>query len=343
MARPVLSTGPVVRLLSLIVVGVLALAGLGQTAEARKTRVAQVDLAAATDAALAKVRESEAQRAKLIKSKTAINAQYQKDLAEVDKLKGQRASWRRDRKLRDKLAASLETANKLTKAANAIGTLDATLRKQRKALIKAIDAELAVDGEGKRAKNLRTVRGDAVAKVGGNKAKKIVLPDDEIDPLADPEDLEAQAKALRASEAELTKQVASLEQQAKRFRKQAELRKQHDRADELASRDDGQPRRSSGSSGRSGEEAAPQTDGLGDDDVGESPDPGAFEGDPAVVLSDVVDGDTVDALKKAERSSDPSTKAAAAERARKAVAARLAKLEKRRKEIEARARDLRDE
>lgn len=334
------------RLLSLIVVGVLALAGLGQTAEARKTRVAQVDLAAATDAALAKVRESEAQRAKLVKSKTAINAQYQKDLAEVDKLKGQRASWRRDRKLRDKLAASLETANKLTKAANAIGTLDATLRKQRKALIKAIDAELAVDGVGKRAKNLRTVRGDAVAKVGGHKAKKIVLPDDEIDPLADPEDLEAQAKALRASEAELAKQVASLEQQAKRFRKQVELRKQHDRADELASRDDGQPRRSSGSSGsRSGDEAAPQTDGLGDDDVGESPDPngGAFEGDPAVVLSDVVDGDTVDALKKAERSSDPETKAAAAERARKAVAARLARLEKRRKEIEARARDLRDE
>jgi len=334
-----------VRFLIALLAAALALGGVGPRAEAGGVRVAQVDLAAATDAALDKVEASEDKRAKLAKAKTKLHERYSKELAEVDKLKNTRASWRRDRQLRDKLAVSLETANELTAAATKIANLDKTLRKQRKALIKAIDAELAGGATGKREKSLRTARLDATTKVGGKKAKKIVLPDDEIDPLADPEDLEAQAKALRASEKELEKQVASLEKQAKRFRKQAELRKQHDRADELASRDDGQPRRTSGSSGRSGDEAAPTgADDLGsDDDVGETPDPGAFEGDPAVVLSDVVDGDTVDALKQAERSSDPETKAKAAERARKAVAARLARLEKRRKEIEARARELRDE
>lgn len=347
MARAVLFPTLAVRLSVAILAAALAL-GVMRPAAFADVRVAQVDLTSVTDTALAKVRTSEKKRVELVKAKAALDGQYQRELAEVDKLKKQRASWRRDRQLRDKLASSLVTANKLVDATRAITKLDGVLKKQRKSLVKAIDAELAAGASSKRAKALRTARADAASRVGGKKAKKIVLPDDEIDPLADPEDLEAQAKALRASEAELTKQVASLDQQAKRFRKQAELRKQHERADELASRDDGQPRRTSGTNGGRTDEAL----GADDDAEGaptsggtdaETPDPGAFEGDPAVVLSDVVDGDTVDALRKAERSSDPETKADAAERARKAVAARLAKLEKRRKEIEARARALRDE
>jgi len=326
----------VVRLHPVLLALALTLGVLGGTAWAD---------AKATDAALAKVRTSEKERGKLVSTKATLAKQYDGELAEVDKIKKQKQSWRRDRKLRDKLASSLETANKLASTSAAITKLDVTLKKQRKALIVAIDAELADEPAAKRAKSLRATRDEIAPKIEQKKAKKIVLPDDEIDPLADPEDLEAQAKALRASESELEREIASLEKTATRFRKQAELRKQHERADELASRDDSNPRRTAGSGGRNGGDDAalePAAEDGADELGGGASPPDAFS-DSAVVLSDVVDGDTVDALRKAERSSDPETKAAAAERARKAVAARLKKIEKRRKEIEQRARELRDE
>jgi hypothetical protein len=331
----------VFRLLVLVAAALIALAGVA---------VAQAEPAKATDAALAKVRASEKKRSALITERTTLAARYQKELAEIDKLKRQKASWRRDRQLRSKLSASLETAKKLGKASGAITILDGDLVKQRKALIKAIDAELAAGAASARAKSIKAARADAARKVAPHKAKKIVLPDDELDPLADPEELDQQAKALRDSEAELEKQIATLEREATRFRKQADLRKEHQRADELATRDDHNPRRTQGSSGNRGggvtaDEAAPQSDEGGSpppDDFDGAMDPGAFEGDPAVVLSDVVDGDTVDALRKAERSTDPAAKAAAAERARDQVKRRLEKLEKRRREIEKRAKELRE-
>ena len=284
---------------------------------------AQTGGAKATDAAQAKVKASEKKRAALVSERATLAARYQKELAGIDKLKRQKASWRRDRQLRSKLSASDATAKKLGKASNAIVVIDGDLMKQRKALIAAIDAELAAGAASARARSLRAARADAARKVAPHKAKKIVLPDDELDPLADPEELDQQAKALRESELELARQIDTLEREAARFQKQAELRKEHQRADELASRDDSNPRRTQGSSGGrvsagdSDEGAAPQSDeGGGDIDDGFDMDPGAFEGDPALVLSDVVDGDTVDALRKAERSTDPAAKAAAAERRR---------------------------
>lgn len=326
------------RLLVVVAAALIALVGAA---------TAQTGGAKATDAAQAKVKASEKKRAALVSERTTLGARYQKELAEIDKLKRQKASWRRDRQLRGKLSASLETAKKLGKASSAITILDGDLMKQRKALIAAIDAELAAGAASTRAKSLRAARADAARKVAPHKAKKIVLPDDELDPLADPEELDQQAKALRDSEAELVRQIETLDREAKRFQEQAELRKEHQRADELASRDESNPRRTHGSSGgratgtETDEGAAPQSDGAGSDDSFDM-DPGAFEGDPAVVLSDVVDGDTVDALRKAERSTDPAAKAAAAQKARDQVKRRLDRLEKRRREIEKRAKELRE-
>ena len=327
---------PLVRHLVIVLAALVALAGVASAQSEATSK--------ATDRAAATVKASEKKRAALVRERTELAARYQKELAEIDKLKRQRASWRRDRQLRSKLSASLGTAKKLGKASSAITVLDGQLVKQRKALIAAIDAELAAGAASARAKSLRATRAAAAKKIAPGKAKKIVLPDDELDPLADPEELDLQARALRDSEAELERQIESLDREAARFRKQAELRKQHQRADELAARDGASPRRTSGSGGArvTADEAAPQSEGLDGDDGFGGMDPGSFAGDPAVVLSDVVDGDTVDALRKAERSTDPSAKAAAAEKARDQVKRRLERLEKRRREIEKRARELRE-
>jgi len=327
----------VLRPFVLALAALIALAGLAAAQAGDEARTKKTDRAAAT------VRASEERRATLVSARATLAARYQRELAEIDKLKRQKASWRRDRQLRTKLSGSLATAGKLGKASNAITILDGELMKQRKALIAAIDAELAAGAASARARSLRAARADAAKKVAPHKAKKIVLPDDELDPLADPEELDQQAKALRDSEAELTRQIASLEGEAAKFKKQAELRKQHQRADELAARDGTSPRRSAGTGGSRalGGEAAPQSDdGAGAPDS--EMDPGTFDSDLAVVLSDVVDGDTVDALRKAERSTDPAAKAAAADKARDQVTRRLRALEKRRREIEKRARELRE-
>lgn len=346
------------RLTTVVVAALIALGAAGAVhpadagPRARRAKVvAQAGAATRerTDAAMAKVKRGEQERARLLAARGKLDKQYQAELAEIDKLKRQKASWRRDRALRSKLTASQATANKLSKASRELIILDAQLYKDRKAMIAAIDKELAAGGAGRKAALTKARAAAARAIAPAKKAKKIVIPDDEIDPLADPEELEAQARALRDSEAELARQIASLERQAARFRKQAELRKQHERADELASRDGEQPRRTTGGSGARGDaetaaddEGAPAPqDGDADDGLSDpSSGGGEFEGDPAVVLSDVVDADTVDALRKAERSSDPSTKAAAAERARAKVQQRLDALKKRRQEIEQRAREL---
>jgi hypothetical protein len=327
-AHAVLFQPPVPRLVRhvcLAVAAMIAVVGVAHAGDADRT----------TDAAAAAVKASEKKRPKLVQDVAKLEARYQKELAGIDKLKRQKASWRRDRQLRHDMAASLETAKKLDKAADALAQLDATLARQRRALIAAIDAELTGKVADARRARLRALRAE-VSPAQRRKAKKIVLPDDEIDPLADPDELDQHAKALREGEAELERQIAHLDRQVARFRKQAELRKAHARADELASRDDSRPRRTSGSGGgRTADEAAPQAD----DDVGGSD--AGFE-ETTVVLADVVDSDTVDALNKAARSTDPSTKATAAQKARDQVKRRLERLEKRRREIEARARKLRD-
>jgi hypothetical protein len=300
--------------------------------------VAVADPSTDTDTAREKVKTTEKKRAKLASAKLLLSSKYAGQLDGIDKLKRQKASWRRDRQLKSQLADSLETAKKLADETKQIRALDKKLAKQRRAYLAAIDAELGGSPDATREAQLHTWHDEVAAKVAPKKAQKIVLPDDEIDPLADPDELDQQAAALKAAEAELTKQVSTLDADASKFTKQAELRKQHERAGEMAAREDDQPRHTSAS----GATADTQSDGAGSPSPEQAGDGDHFAGDPAVVLQDVVDGDTVDDLRKAERSSDPQTKADAAGRARDAVQKRLDKLAKRRKEIEARARALRE-
>jgi hypothetical protein len=312
-----------------------------------------------TDKAQESETAAERKVAQLVARQKTLAQHFQDELAAVDQLKKQRPSWRRDRELNDSQAESAETAKQLEAATREVTAAQATLTTAQRTLVAAIDAELAAGASGARAQKLTSLRGQLAPKVGPA-AHKIVIPDVDLD--ADPEDLDQQAAALRESEAQLSGQVAGLEAQGKELDRVAVLRRQHERAGELGTRDDDQSHRNPAHSTSGG--AVTGADGTGTgagspaptNTGGGAPPPGnpggaglfgdhgsssGFESEASVVLKDVVDGPTIDGLNRAQRSGDPGQRAVAVKKTRDAVAARLERLRKTRAEVEARAKSLR--
>lgn len=278
--------------------------------------------------------------ATLGQQRAAIARRWQDELRAVDRLKNAPRSWRRDRELRDKLAEANEVAKQLETINAALAVAQRQLVAARRAVVAAIDAELAAGPSAPRRARLERARTQVAPRQP--RARRIVLPDLQIDPLADPEELDQQASALRASERELAQQIQGLEAQAAELERVAMLRRQHERTREMDQRDDNSVRRSNGATGGDGRTdgaAAPETDGDGGDGA---PPPG-FEMDATVTLAEIIDQPTIDSLKSAQRSGDPARRAEAARRARDAVARKLQQLRARRRQVEERARSLRGE
>lgn len=325
------------------------------------------------DRARARLRKLRAERTRLRADKARLVEQYQKKLNEIDRLKKQRASWRRDRLIRRHMSQSHGTAERLSAFDQRLRRLSAAIRKQEKVALTAIDRELRSRPTAARARDLRAWRRATGKGKKRRSAKKIILPEDEIDPLADPEELEYQASLLRQSEDQLAREIGKLEHQARRYRHMVSLRKKFRRADELARFDDDRPRRGNGRAGDRAAEAdtgnpspasvpspppsaPPGSDSMTDSPEGSPPEGSSDNGgsddlngdfssaDLAfdIVLADVVDSSTIKALRAAGVSSDPAVKAKAAEQARKQVKARIERLRKRRKLMRKRARRLRD-
>ncbi|WP_428265270.1 hypothetical protein [Haliangium sp.] len=319
---------------------------------------AAADAAAAadeTERALAQVEAARRARARAAAEKTRLAEQYERELQALDRLKQQRPSWRRDRLIRDQLRAAHDTAAAVAAAEKRVHGLDDTLRRRERALVAAIERELAAGPAPERRQSLLLQR-RAIARHLRPDAKKIVLPDQRIDPLADPEDLDHQAALIRESERELAAELARLERQADRYRYMATLGAKRARADEFGRFDDDQPRRTAGQTkGRvadnelsngggspaPGSPDAPPSENPPPDDRGEPP--GEF--DPVarfeVVLEDVVDSPTLTALRAADRSGSPAVRARAVEQAAAQVRARLDRLRSRRSQIQDRAERLR--
>lgn len=291
-----------------------------------------------------------------------LDAQLAQQTAEIDRLKKQRTSWRQQRELKDKMAAANDTATQLTAVTADRAKVITMLTAARRTLVQAIDAELAAGAVAARATELGRLRRGLVPQVSkARRVSRIKLPELEIDPLADPEELDEHAAALRESEAQLVRQIAGLEQQAAELDQVAMLRRQHDRAGELSRRDDDQPQRTAREGGNSRTFAAedgasaPQSGGDG------SPSPPSggggtgtgggesgldavgtgFEADASIVLAEVVDPATLETLARASRSGDPATRARAAKTTRDVVKHRLEQLKKKRAQIEALARQRR--
>ncbi len=314
--------------------------------------VAQAGQAGATAHAEWAARSAEQQVTQLTVHRATLAKRYQDELEQIDRLKNQRATWRRDRELRDSLSDSLETANQLSAATRELEHARITLESARRSYLVAIDTELGAGATPDRARQLAQARAQLEPPRDGRLSpgppqlrdapRRIVIPDFDVDPLADPEELEQRAAELRASEEDLGRQLAGLKSQAAELDRLVLLRKQHDRAGDLFNRDDDEPHRNPARS--SGELSIEESSaGL----AGRQPSvppvstPPNFENFVPIVLADVIDASTINSLAAAQRSGDPAQRADAAHRASEAVSRRLAEIRKRRLEIEDRARSLR--
>lgn len=313
-----------------------------------------------TDAAIATMRAAEQAMGAASVSHAALNARYQEELRAIDRIKKQRGSWRRDRQLRDSLAVSLDTAKRLEAAAAELQKAKQRQEQARRQAATVIVAELASPIAVSRLSQLTRERDRLVPAAAAS--KKLVLPDLEIDPLADPEELEQQAASIRQSESILAAQVAALDQRSEQLGKVVELRRQHQRAAELSDREDGPTRRGAPRSARentSGDSAGPAGAPIGEGSGGGSGSGGvppvdsparttissgdeiAAFAESSLVLGDIIDAAALESLRKAQTSSDPAVRAAAAKQAHAAAAARLVTVRKQRAKIEERARALR--
>jgi hypothetical protein len=325
-----------------LIVLVLAVAPAIASAQSSPTSV--------TQKAQDDVRVTERRVTTLNANRNALAKQYEDQLRAVDRLKEQRASWRRDRELKDALAEARATATKLEAAARELGRATGQLAAQRRSLARAIDAELATATAPVRIAELSAWKARLAPPAPKKNLQKIVIPDMEIDPLADPEELEQQAAELARAEEELARQAIGLDKQATELDEVAKLRKAHERAGDLARRDDDQPQRSAREGGTNRATAFGASDEA--PEAGGSPPPGGggdgggtgdiqtpmFESDVTVVLSNVIDATTIETLTKASRSGDPAQRARAAKRARDAVNVRREQIRKKRAEIEAAAK-----
>lgn len=334
--------------------------------------VVQASLSAAVTSGQRAVAAAEQKVGQLTQQRSQLTGRYQQQLGAIDRLKKQKASWRRDRELNSAQADANDTAKRLTVLDKQLAQARKTVVVAKKSVVAAIDAELAAGPTSARATQLAALRSKLAPPVAA--PKKIVIPDAEIDPLADPQELEQQAAALAAVEKQLEAQRKALDTQQHDLTLVAELRQAHERAGEMSTRDDDQPQRGAqrSSSGGAAAEQSPSSDSAGagspppgsgggsgaggssggDDSTGGGG-TGSFGGDKltgtsstfetsaAVALGEVIDRSTIDGLVRASRSGNPKQRAEAARQARDAVARRLELLKKKRAIIEARARQLR--
>lgn len=320
---------------------------------------------AAVDRAQLTAKSADGKLAELGAQRVQLRRQYDDQLNAIDRLKKQKPSWRRDRELNKAQADANDTAKRLTALDNQVKLAQQDVAKAHSAVVVAIDAELAAGASGPRAQQLGKLRGQLAPATPA--PKKIVIPDAEIDPLADPDELARQAQAISDVERQLEAQRKGLDQQEQDLRHLAEVRSAHERAGELAMRDDDQPHRGAQRSTSNGETAlSPTAGGAAGGGAGSGAGSGAdtsgggggttsgndfgggklvggstFESSAAVALGEVIDKSTIEGMLRASRSGDPKQRAEAARMAREAVAKRLDQLRKKRAMIEARAKQLR--
>src|SRR6185436_4431585 len=211
----------------------------------------------ATNQAETAANAAERQVVQLTSRRASLKQRYEDEVADIDRLKKQRASWRRDRDLRDNLSTSLETSKQLDNATREVELAQRDLVTARRVYLNAIDSELKAGAPPQRAQRLERARALLSAQLK-DAPHRILIPDLRIDPLADPEELLQHANELRASEDELRHQVDELAAQAIDLDRIAQLRKQHERAGDLVNRYDDQPHRSTTRS-----ETNPEGTGVG--------------------------------------------------------------------------------
>ncbi len=321
--------------------------------------IAWAEPASQTDQAQARVVDLDRSLATQLTEQHRLQGQFDDETTNIARLKQRKRSWANDRELNTSQAEANETAQRLEAVAGEIKAAQAKLAAARKALVDAIDTELAASPADARRAHLAAMRAQVAPQIAAA-PRKIVIPNSDIDPTADADELEKEAAALRQTEGELQKQEDTLKTQADQLDSQARMRREHERANEVSQRDDDQSHRTTGHNGttdsREPVNANPSNPAPGggaqigggaqngnstNTSANTAPTADHSEGDAAVVLADVVDASTIKQLKRAQGSNDPKQRATAAKAAQDEVAAKRDSLRRQREAIESRARQLR--
>ncbi len=295
-----------------------------------------------TQSASVRLSSAQKQQAALEVQMAGLRKTYNEQLGEVDRLKAARASWRRDRQLREQKAKSQKTAMALQKLERSLRDQRSVVSRERKALAQAIDSELALGASAARQRSLHTML-SSLRSTLRKAPKKISIPDLELNEYADPEELLEQIALIERAEAKLVAEEDSLDRRAEHYAHMDTLRRKRTRADEMGALDDEGVRRSTGrvASAKDSRTASEDGNGAGGADLA-GLEPSTDQGAPppsgpeaggggdfastSIVLADVVDAGTQDALRRADRSSSPRTKAEAAKLATKQVRDKLERL-----------------
>ena len=328
---------------------------------------APASAAAETERLAAEMARLEQRRTQKLAEKGVLERSYETQLRELDRLKRSKASWRRDRQIRTSQAESQTTAERLSRADLELRAIDGLLRRQREAILVVVDREIALGPGAARRALLGQMRSQVTAALEP-RVRKILVPDDRLDVLADPEELTEQIVLIRQAEQELRREREALQQREQRYAHMARLRELRQRAGEMSELDEDvvQHGGRTGTGGRNGATTGTNNGGGGDvaspgaggnDSAPPPPPPTGSEGGSgngsngiqdnggtyapdtrgtgedvgfersSILLTDVVDASTIDALQRAGRSASPRARAEAAARARKQVEARLQQLE----------------
>lgn len=258
------------------------------------------------------VREIERRAVQLGAQRVALNKRYLAELDAIDRLKNQRPTWRRDRELRDSLSVSFETANQLSSVDRESRQVNLKLLSAQRAYLNAIESELATGPSAEREQVLLRVRAP-LARQFTAAARRIVLPDLEIDPLADPEELDQRVAELIASEVELNRLLVLLDRELARVGGSHARERERANDAQVATGEDPLAKEISKYATNEQVDAAPQ--GL--------------------------DAATLEPFTASSRTSAPESGAEAVHKARGAVAERLEQVKRKRAEIEARSKQLR--
>ncbi|HSK05110.1 MAG TPA: hypothetical protein VK932_27865 [Kofleriaceae bacterium] len=303
-------------------------------------------LAAATRQAKDSVTAVQRYASQLATQREALRQRLDEQLVAIDRLKRGPRGWRTKSQLEERLSEAHETQKQLEAADVRLDGARRQLAAARAALAAAIDAELRAGVGGGRAQSLRALRRELTPKPP---ARRIVLPDTQVDPRLDPEELDEQVAAIQQGEAELERQIQGLEEQADELQRAHDLRQQHARTIELDRRDDNSSRRTSPQTagGRGfGEAAAPPAGSpppsgpsgpSGPSELGDA----GFESEAHIVLPEVVDPSILDGIRTAQRSGDLGKRASAVRAARDAVTRKLKDLRDKRATIQGLAKQRR--
>ena len=237
----------------------------------------------ATDIAAAELARLRGERKTWVNAKRSLAARYKKQLANIDKLKRQRSGWRRNRELRAAYRETQATAKRLAKFDRRVRSYARRLVTARQRLLAAVTSELATKPSAKRARYLRAMRRTASRGSNGRR-RRIVLPNDRIDPLASAEELEEQARLLRKSEQQLAREIVNLEARERRLAKMAKLKRTRARASEMGTLDVNNPRRTTGRTGTSANNRGSGGGVSSDAESDPSPAPGEAGSPPTLSL-----------------------------------------------------------